>query len=182
LVYQQADRVDGKIEPIKEISLEETTPGKPPKSPLAAKYPRLIEIYNKLETQNYAIYQREQQLCKLEQKLVNVKGIFKGKERKELQVQIDQLKSQIENMKRYLSSIVEGYGYKTVKEFLTEYSTAKVENAAYKKAVTDWEKKYVTKAEPDGVKARLEYHKRQIRKRENSRQRTYRRPADRGAR
>jgi len=182
LTYQQADRGNVKVEPMKEISLEETIPEKPKKTPLAAKYPRLSEIYIKLENQNYAIYQREQQLSGLEQELVNVKGIFKGKERKELQGQIDQLKPQIENMKRYLSSIVQEHGYKTVKEFLAEYSKAKAENDAYKKAVVDWEKKYVTKAEPDGIKAKLEYHKQQIRKRENSRQRTYRHSADRGAR
>jgi polyhydroxyalkanoate synthesis regulator phasin len=154
----------------------------PKKTLLAAKYPRLSEIHNKLENQNYAIYQREQQLSGLEQELANTKGIFKRKERKELQGQIDQLKPQIKSMKRYLSGIVQEYGYKTVKEFLTEYSTAKAENAAYKKAVADWEKKYVTKAEPDSIRARLEYHKQQVKKQENSRQRTYRHSADRGAR
>ena len=182
LAYQQTDRGNAKIEPIKERTLEETTPEKPKKTPLAAKYPRLSEIHNKLENQNYAIYQREQQLSGLEQELANIKGIFKGKERKELQGQIDQLKPQVENMKRYLSSIVQEYGYKTVKEFLTEYSTVKAENSAYKKAVADWEKKYITKAEPDSVKARLEYHKQQIKKQGNSRQRTYHHSVDRGAR
>jgi len=183
LACQQADRRNAKIEPIKEISLEETTtPEKPKKTPLAAKYLRLSEIYNKLENQNYAIYQREQQLSGLEQELLKTKGIFKGKERKELQGQIDQLKPQIESMKRYLPSIVQEYGYKTVKEFLVAYSTAKTENAAYEKATANWEKKYGTKAESDSIKARLEYHKQQMKKRENSRQRTYHYSADRGAR
>jgi len=182
LACQQAGRGNAKIELMKEISLEETTPEKPKKTLLAAKYPRLSEIHNKLENQNYAIYQREQQLSGLEQELVNTKGIFKGKERKRLQEQIDQLKPQVESMKHYLSSIVQEYGYKTVKEFLTEYSTAKTENAAYEKATTNWEKKYGTKAESDSIKARLEYHKQQIKKRENSRQRTYHHSADRGAR
>ena len=182
LAYQHPDSENAKIEPMKEISLEKTIPEKPKKTLLASKYPRLSEIYNKLEKQNYAIYQREQQLSGLEQELVNTKGIFKGKERKELQGQIEQLKPQIESMKRYLSSIVHEHGYETVKEFLTEYSTVKAEAVAYKKAVADWEGKYVTKAEPNSVKARLEYHKQQIKKRENSRQRTYHHSADRGAR
>jgi len=182
LAYQQADKRNVKIEPIKEISLEETTPEKPKMTPLVAKYPGLSEIQNKLENQNYAIYQRGQQLSRLEQELANTKGIFKGKERKELQRQIEQLKPQIESMKRYLSSIVQEHGYKTVKEFLTEYSTAKAENAAYEKTIADWEKKYGTKAEPDSIKARLEYHKQQIKKRESSRQRTYHHSTGRGAR
>ena len=55
------------------------------------------------------------------QKLSEMKGMFKGKERKQLQEQMEQLQSQIENMKRYLPTIVQGYGYKNVKEFLAEY-------------------------------------------------------------
>lgn len=61
---------------------------RPRKSPLAAKYPRLIEIYGRLEGQNTAIYRREQQLSELEQEYANTKGIFRGTQRKELQRQI----------------------------------------------------------------------------------------------
>ena len=38
----------------------------PKKSALASKYPRLADIYNKLEKQNTAIYEREQQLASVE--------------------------------------------------------------------------------------------------------------------
>jgi len=169
-------------EPMREELPEETIPKQPKKSPLAKKYLRLSEIHNKLEKQNYAIYQREQQLSVLKQELDNTKGIFKGKQRKELREQIDQLKPQIENMKRYLSNMVQEHGYKTVKEFMKEHSAAKAENAAYKKEVADWEKKYGIKAEPDSVMARLEHHKQQVKKRENSRQRNYYYSVDRGAR
>jgi len=169
-------------ESIWEVKVEETKMEQPKKSPLAAKYPRLSEIHNKLEQQNHAIYQREQRLSGLERELGNTKGIFKGKQRKELQKQLDGLKPQIENMKHYLSNIVQEHGYKTVKEFLTEYSAAKAEHAAYKKAVADWERNYGTKAEPVSILARLEHHKQQVKKRENSRQRTYYHSADRGAR
>ena len=44
-----------------------------------------------------------------------------NRDSKELEEQIGQLQTQIENMKRYLPSIVQGYGYKNVKEFLAEY-------------------------------------------------------------
>ena len=44
-----------------------------------------------------------------------------------LKEQAEQLKTQIANMKQYLSSIVQGYGYKNVKEFLTEYRASKAE-------------------------------------------------------
>lgn len=141
----------------------------PRKSSLAAKYPRLSEIYDRLDEQNTAIYHREQQLSGLEQEYTNTKGIFRGKQRKELQQQIGELQEQIDNMKRYLSVIAKEHGYQTVQEFLNEYSTAKAENTAYQKAVADWKKQYGEKPEQERIRARLEYHKRQIRTNENSR-------------
>ena len=69
-----------------------------------------------------------------------IDSVFKGKQRKELQEQIGQLQTQIENMKRYLPSIVQGYGYKNVKEFLAEYKVSKAEYCDYRKAVAEWEK------------------------------------------
>lgn len=101
----------------------EPVPEMPKKSALASKYPRLVDIYNKLEKQNTAIYEREQQLASVEKELAGAKGIFKAKQRKELQEQAEQLKVQIASMKQYLSSIVQGYGYKNVKEFLAEYGS-----------------------------------------------------------
>ena len=101
----------------------EPVPEMPKKSALASKHPRLVDIYNKLEKQNTAIYEREQQLASVEKELAGAKGIFKAKQRKELQEQAEQLKVQIASMKQYLSSIVQGYGYKNVKEFLAEYGS-----------------------------------------------------------
>lgn len=53
---------------------------------------------------------------------------------------MEQLQTHIDNMKRYLPTIVQGYGYKNVKEFLTEYKVYKAEYVDYKKAVAEWEK------------------------------------------
>ena len=75
----------------------------------------------------------------MEKEIAGTKGIFKGKQRKELQEQAKQLKTQIANMKQYLSSIVQGYGYKNVKEFLAEYSASKAEYGDYQLAVAKWE-------------------------------------------
>lgn len=57
----------------------------PKRSALASKYPRLTDIYHKLERQNTAIYEREQLLAIVEKELAGAKGIFKAKQRKELQ-------------------------------------------------------------------------------------------------
>ena len=50
-------------------------PEMPKKSALASKYPRLMDIYHKLEKQNAAIYEREQQLASVEKELAGAKGI-----------------------------------------------------------------------------------------------------------
>ena len=86
----------------------------PKKTELVSKYPRLADIYNKMEKQNKVICQRDQQLASVEKEIAGTKGIFKGKQRKELQEQAEQLMIQIANMKQYLSSIVQSYGYKNV--------------------------------------------------------------------
>ena len=54
-----------------------------------------MDIYHKLEKQNAAIYEREQQLASVEKELAGAKGIFKAKQRKELQEQVEQLKTQM---------------------------------------------------------------------------------------
>lgn len=133
----------------------EPIPEMPRRFELASKYPRLAEIYNKLEKQNEAIYQREQQLTNVEKETAGTKGIFKGKQRKVLQEQAEQLKTQIANMKQYLSSIVQGYGYKNIKEFLAEYRASKAEYSNYQSAFARWEHQTGNKEELDILKSRL---------------------------
>lgn len=151
-------------------------PEMPKKSELASKYPRLTDIYHKLEKQNAAIYERELQLANVEKELAGAKGIFKAKQRKELQEQAEQLKTQIANIKQYLSSIVQGYGYKNVKEFLAEYRTSKAEYTDYQSAVARWKQQTGNKVESDSMKARL-----QRKQQENSRQ-SHQHKKDRGGR
>lgn len=130
-------------------------PEQPQKTPLAAKFTRLSGIYKRLDKENHAIYQQEKKLVTVKTELANTKGIFKGKQRKELQEQISSLESQIDNMKRYLSGIVQGYGYKTVKEFLVEYKMSKAEYSDYQSAVAKWEKETGQQAEADGIVEKL---------------------------
>ena len=159
----------------------EPVPEMPKKSELASKYPRLTDIYYKLERQNTAIYEREKLLANVEKELAGAKGIFKAKQRKELQEQAEQLKTQIANMKQYLSSIVQGYGYKNVKEFLAEYRASKAEYTDYQSAVARWEQQTGNKAETDSMKARLQRKQQEVKERENNRQ-SHRHKNDRGAR
>ena len=159
----------------------ELVPEMPKKSVIASKYLRLADIYHKLEKQNTAIYDREQQLVHVEKEFAGAKGIFKTKQRKELQEQAEQLKAQIANMKQYLSSIVQGYGYKNVKEFLTEYRASKAEYSDYQSAVAKWEQQTGNKAESDSMKARLQRKRQEMKERENNRQ-SNQHKKDRGSR
>lgn len=152
----------------------------PKKSALASKYPRLADIYHKLEKQNAAIYEREQQLVSVEKELAGATGIFKAKQRKELQEQAEQLKIQIANMKQYLSSIVQGYGYKNVKEFLAEYRASKAEYSDYQSAVAKWEQQTGNKVD-DSFRAKLQQKQQEVKERENNRQSHHYR-SDRGGR
>ena len=193
MVSQKADKgietvikAEPEQTPVKEIKSfvkaeSELVPEMPKKSALASKYPRLADIYNKLEKQNTAIYEREQQLASVEKEFAGAKGIFKAKQRKELQEQAEQLKTQIANMKQYLSSIVQGYGYKNVKEFLAEFKVSKAEYADYQSAVAKWEQQTGNKAEPDSLKAKLQRKTQEVKERENNRK-SYHYRSDRGGR
>lgn len=82
-------------------------------------------------------------------------------------------------MKRYLPTIVQGYGYKNVKEFLAEYKASKAEYGNYRKSVAEWEKMTGEKVD-DSLKAKLQQRQHQI-KEQNSRNEHHRK-TDRGAR
>ena len=146
---------------------------KPMKSELASKYPRLTQIFRKLEKHNEIIYDREQELDNLEKRLVDIKGIFKGNQRKELQEQIEQLKFQVNNLKQYLTSMVQDYGYKNVKEFMMEYKLAKEEYDTYKLEVAKWEQKTGNKIKENTFKEKLQQKKQEIKNKENSKKKFY---------
>ena len=165
-----------------EKSSEEEVPAKPKKSVRAAEYPRLEEIYVKLQQQNRAIAQKEQRIRNLATELSECKGIFKGKRRKELQGEIEETKKQLEPMKQRLTDIVTSCGYQNVRAFLVEHEKSRAEYEWYKCNVSDWERTYGEGREqqPKSIRARLKEHEEQIKQREYNRSSVQRR--DRGAR
>lgn len=164
-----------------DVSKEEI-PDRPKKSIMVAKYPRLEDIYERLQKQNSAMAQTEKKLGNLEMELQEYKGIFKGKMRKELLGEIEQTKKQLEQMKPGLTSIVTSYKYQNVKTFLMEYQKAKAEYTEYMQAVDNWEQKYGKRKEqqPKSILARLKQHEEQIKQKERNRTPVNKR--DRGAR
>ena len=100
-----------------------------------------------------------------------LKEIFKGKQRRELQEQAERLKTQIANMKQHLSLIVQEYGYKNVKDFLAEYRASKAEFNDYQSAVAKWNLQHGEGAEPESVLERLQKNKKIVEEREKNRER-----------
>lgn len=140
----------------------------PPVKPvLAEQYPNLNVIYRKLDNQNNAIYLKEQD---------------KGKQRKKLQDNINELASSIDDMKQQLSGIVQDYGFRNVKEFLEKYEAAQTAYGEYQRAAKAWKNSIEHLETRVSVLVKLEKNKQKIRERDNKSKRTHFRFRDRDAR
>ena len=170
-------------EPIKSATKTvQKFPERPKKSELASMFPRLEEVYGQLQNQSAAICKKEQTIDELEQELSETKGMFKGKQRKALQGQIEQAQTQLSNMKQGLQNIAKRYGYKSVKAFMTEFNDSKAEYAEYQKAVQNYERKLAGEPGNVSIHERLQQGQQEIRGREADRQHTVTKPKDRGSR
>ena len=159
-------------------------PKRPKMSLEAANYLRLQEIYDELNERNWAIHTEQRQLNLLELRLSELKGIFKAKERKEVQAQIEESKRSIANMTESLQHIARSHGYKTVQDFMVEYNAARDENSVYEKELAEWKRKYGPKEELGGhdlIERMMEEWYRDH-KQEQDEDRYIRRYRDRGAR
>ena len=139
-------KAEQKSVPAETKQSETERPPKPQLSVLAAKYPRLKEIEDRLKEQNKAIFEREKKRDMLKKELSECTGFFKGGRRKELQQEIDSIDNQISNMKKRFSSIVREYKFDSVQAFSKELNASKSEYLTYKAARAEWDKIYVNKA------------------------------------
>ena len=196
-IYQERDDTERALPPIissgktgdiqmvdekKGSEIEELLPAPPVKPVLAEQYFNLNVIYRKLENQNRAIYLREQELAEAKRELENTKGLFKGKRRRGLQDNINELASLIDAMKQQLSGIVQDYGYENVKEFYKKYTAARAAYGEYQRAVKAWKNSIEGRENSVSVLAKLERNKQKIRERDNKSKRTHSRSRDRDAR
>ena len=142
--------------PVQQPQVEEKQePKQPEMTRMASKYPKFYKIYNELEQQNNAIYKKEKQRSAKKKELSEIKGWFKGRKKKELQKEIEELKSQIRDMKDYLPRIVKKIGYRSVQEFLKDFKDSQTEYSQYRTAIEKW--KIETGKEPvaHGISAKL---------------------------
>ncbi|MCG4514301.1 hypothetical protein L0P01_29510, partial [Klebsiella pneumoniae] len=129
-------------------------------------------------------YKKEKQRSDKKKELSEIKGWFKGRKKKELQEEIDDLTSQIRNMKDYLPKSVQKVGYRSVQEFLKDFKTAKSEYSQYQKAIAQWKQETGKEPEPQlhGVRAKLAANRKKIEQEQKNTQRARSQSKDRGAR
>lgn len=177
----ETERTEAEInEPVERLP----EPKQPEMTRMASKYPRFYKIYNELEQQNNAIYKKEKQRSAKKKELSEIKGWFKGRKKKELQEEIDDMASQIRNMKDYLPKIVQKVGYRSIQEFLKDFKTAKFEHSQYQKAIAQWQQETGKEPEPQphGVRAKLAANRKKIEQEQKNTQRTRSQNQDRGVR
>ena len=143
------------VDPIEKTIIEEPKEPRPVKSGMATRYPVFQEAYEKLYKQNYAINKKKDELEDWKKRLANTKGIFKGKQRKELQEIIESVENAISNMERRLSTIVREYGYDHIRDFVRDYNIAKREYEQYEVNVKRWERGELAEEQPRSIRERL---------------------------
>ena len=77
-------------------------------------------------------------IIQLKEQLEEVKGLFKGKERKSLESRIANVQERLSSMKTYLNTIVNNSGYKSIQGFMRVYKKAEGEVLAYQKAMEQY--------------------------------------------
>ena len=134
-----------KEEPEQVVVVQEETqlPKKPEESLLLSKYPMIMELDVKLKRKNEEIFTVEQERGKLEIELSECTGVFKQKQRKELQERIALLDKKVEKMKDELSKVLRDAGYANAAEFFTELFTVREEKQKYEEACKIWQEECI---------------------------------------
>ena len=118
-------------------------PKKPEESLLLSKYPVIMELDAELKRRNKEIFAVEQERGNLEIELAECTGVFKQKQRKELQERIMLLDKKVEKMKAELSKVLRGAGYANAAEFFTELFAVREEKQTYEEACKVWQEECV---------------------------------------
>lgn len=167
---------------VKTTKEEKAEPEQPKMTRLASKYPKLFKVNKELEDQNGAIQQKQKQLSTKKKELSEVTGWFKGRKKKELQKEIDELKSQIRDMKDYLPRIVQKIGYRSVQDFLKDFKASQTEYSQYRTAIEKWKKETGKEPVAHGIRAKLAEKKQEMQNEQKNKQHTRSQNKDRGAR
>ena len=84
----------------------------------------------------------------LQAQLADIKGIFKGKERKEMETQIQKMEQEIRQRLDALPTILEEDGYPDVQAFTATYRKAEKIVSQYNRDLAQWERMVLEKKQP----------------------------------
>ena len=126
-------------------------PKKPEEPLLMSKYPVIMDLDAELKRRNEELFAVEQERGNLEIELSECSGVFKKKQRKELQERISVLDKKAEKMKSELSRVLRDAGYANAAEFFTELFAVREEKRKYEEACKEWQEECV-KAEIESKK------------------------------
>lgn len=118
-------------------------PKKPEEPLLLSKYSMIMELDTELKHRNDEIFKVEKERGNLEIEAAECTGVFKQKQRKELQERITLLKKKAEKMKAELSKAIQDAGYVNAAEFYTELFAVREEKQKYEEACKEWQEECV---------------------------------------
>ena len=90
----------------------------------------------------------QEEVPKLKEQLSEIKGIFKGKERKALTEQIQQTEKEISERLDKLPDILSRDGYPDVQAFMATYREAETVVEQYNRDLAEWERQVKQKSRP----------------------------------
>lgn len=142
----------------------------PPKPQITVDITEFRKIQNlkhELDKQVQIIKRIEnKELPELLQHSDNLKGIFKAKEKKKVDKQIEVMQARLADMKSYLPKLVSRHGYKNVQCFIKVYLQSEKAVQQYQKELEEWkENNGLKQPEPESIRAKLRRLEREARER-----------------
>ena len=116
----------------------------PPKPVLnmdMAEFGTMQKLMIRVQDRAREIRSLQNEVPKLKAQLAETKGIFKGRERKELETKIQQAEEKISAMLEELPEILKEDGYPDVRAFMATYRKAEAVVENYNRELAEWERK-----------------------------------------
>ena len=105
----------------------------------------MIKLQDKVKEINHL---QDKVLPELKQQLAETKGIFKGKERKALETQIQQTEREIADKLDKIPDTLKADGYPDVQVFMATYRKAEAVVDQYNRDLAEWEQQVKEKEKP----------------------------------
>lgn len=127
---------------------EHEMPPKPTLSINMTEFRTMRNLMIRVQDEARAIRSLQEKVPKLKEQLSEVKGIFKGKERKALTERIQQTEKEISERLDKLPDILMEDGYPDVQAFMATYREAEAVVEQYNRDLADWERQVKQKSRP----------------------------------